>query len=988
MDMTIETEFNIGEIVKARDRLWRIDQIIIKEKKIKDELKKFTLYSVSNITGQPSSQLLIPDIEPIEKSTVPNPSADKIGSPGYQRLLLDAIKLDLIYGTTSFISLQNSKVIPISYQMVPVLMALNLKNTRLLLADDVGLGKTIESGLILQELLGRKRINRVLFVTPANLREQWQTILKHFFGIDAVIMSRRNRRQLESELLVGGNPWGYYNFVITSIDYGKRPGIREEILQFEWDMIVIDEAHNVMRPHLGSNDETSKSFKQSYGFARALADQKKFPHLLLLTATPHNGYKDSFASLLEMINPDIVKYGKTLMDVEINRDLAINYICQRRRKDVVSWLANRKDKKRIFPERDSDEVYINPSQKFYDCFEFVNEFSNHVLSRGKDDPEEKKKFSYWTILHFHKRAISSPNALKCSVENRLGELEKKINKNFMAINSETDSFISTEEAAQSVMDGYETDRLTEEELDRRNDILAFSKKAEDLVKEKQLLRKVKKAAIELMKEDNKLNQLIEHILPRRFKISKKIIIFTRYIDTLTYILENLETKVRDTVKFKNIELYSVHGQMASQKRQDIYNDFLKSKQGILITTDCMAEGIDLQFSADQIINYELTWNPNRLEQRNGRIDRFGQPKEKVYIRTLILKDTLEMDILESLVHKADEIKKAYGFVPGFFGDPESVIDHLTEKRRKEKRQDAQKTLDKWVKFSHNIIEDIVSVFFSKKNVEEMVKDSFYGHNNINLEEIEQRMLLTEQEIGNTDTLLNFIERATDLYGGSIKSLKDEDDIFEITLPEEVQKYIGVKIENKYLITSNREISASRNDIEAVNLKNPLISGLVEKVKNEAFSVDNEFYGRTAAFLSNQCSKVSAVFHVKIRYLVNTEPKGLMEEVAKLGIDLFKGEVLSNEIVESVWKSDWKNHDKKDIELKKHLKKALETPNLEKLLKSLAEEQLEKIITERKEMITNLKKQGIATDLQGIEDIEVVGTDLLTITLIYPPIGGG
>ncbi len=194
MDMKIETEFNIGEIVKARDRLWRIDQIIIKEKKIKDELKKFTLYSVSNITGQPSSQLLIPDIEPIEKSTVPNPSADKIGSPGYQRLLLDAIKLDLIYGTTSFISLQNSKVIPISYQMVPVLMALNLKNTRLLLADDVGLGKTIESGLILQELLGRKKINRVLFVTPANLREQWKTILKHFFGIDAVIMSRRNRR--------------------------------------------------------------------------------------------------------------------------------------------------------------------------------------------------------------------------------------------------------------------------------------------------------------------------------------------------------------------------------------------------------------------------------------------------------------------------------------------------------------------------------------------------------------------------------------------------------------------------------------------------------------------------------------------------------------------------------------------------------------------------------------------------------------------------
>ncbi len=985
--MTIGTEFDIGEIVKARDRLWRIDQIIIKEKMINDELKKFALYSVSNITGQPSSQLLIPDIEPIEKSTVPKPSADKIGSPGYQRLLLDAIKLDLIYGTTSFISLQNSKVIPVSYQMVPVLMALNLKNTRLLLADDVGLGKTIESGLILQELLGRKRINRVLFVTPANLREQWKTILKHFFGIDAVIMSRRNRRHLESELLVGGNPWGYYNFVITSIDYGKRPGIREEILQFEWDMIIIDEVHNVMRPHLGSDDETSKSFKQSYGFAKALANQDKYPHLLLLSATPHNGYKDSFASLLEMINPDIVEYGKTRMEIKIDRDLAINHICQRRRKDVEDWLSDRKDKKRIFPERDSDEVYITPSQKFYDCFKLINEFSEHVLSRGKDDPEERKKFGYWTILHFHKRAISSPNSLRCSVENRLDELENKINKNFRAIN-ETDSFISTEEAAQSVMDGNETDRLTEEELDKRNDILALSKKAVDLVKEKQLLIKVKNSAKELMEDDSKLNHLIEYILPERFKISKKIIIFTRYIDTLTYIKENLEIKVKDRVKYKNIDLFTVHGQMASQKRQEVYDDFLRSKQGILITTDCMAEGIDLQFSADQIINYELTWNPNRLEQRNGRIDRFGQPKEVVYIRTLILKDTLEMDILEAIVHKANEIKKAYGFVPGFFGDPESVIDHLTEKRRKEKRQDAQKSLDRWIKFSHNIIEDIVSVFFSKKNVEEMVKDSFYGHNNINLEEIEERMLLTEQEIGNTETLLDFIERATDLYHGTIEVVKDEEDILEITLPEEVQKYIGFEFEDKYLITPNREISASRNDIEAINLKNPLISGLVEKVKNEAFSVENEFYGRTAAFLSEEASKVSAVFHVKIRYLVNTEPKGLMEEVAKLGIDLFSGEVLSAKLIESIWKSDSKNHEKKDIELKKHLKKALETPNLDELLKSLAEEQLEIIIAERKEMIANLKNQGITTDLQGIENIEIVGIDLLTITLIYPPIGGG
>lgn len=974
-------DFKIGEIVEARDRLWRIDQIFIKEKEIKNEKKKFVLYSVSNVTGQPSSQLLIPEIESIQKSVVPKPSPDFIGSPVYQKLLLDAIKLNLIYGTTSFISLQNSKVIPISYQMVPVLMALNLNNVRLLLADDVGLGKTIEAGLILQELLGRRKINRVLFVTPANLREQWQTILKRFFGIEAVIMSRRSRRHLESELLVGGNPWGYYNFIIVSTDYGKRPGVKEEILQFDWDMIIIDEAHNVMRPHLGTDDEKSKSFKQSYGFAKALADSNKFPHLLLLSATPHNGYKDSFGSLLEMINPKIVSVSDSNETI-IDRDLAINHVCQRRRSDVEKWISKSKYKKSPFPERDSDEIYIKPSEKFIETVKLLNDYFDFVLQKSKDDPVEKRKLNYWTVLHFHKRAISSPHALFCSIGNRLEEVNRKLQKKFMEI-EDFEGFLFLDEAAQSVMDGFETDRLTEEELDLRNDMLVLTKNMEDLKKEKETLQKIKKSAIELKNDDSKIIELLDDILPKRFKISKKIIIFTRYVDTLEYIQEALHIKIKESpIKFKNICLFTIHGQMASQHRQDVYNDFLKAKEGILISTDCMAEGIDLQFSADQIINYELTWNPNRLEQRNGRIDRFGQPKPKVYIRTLIMENTLEMDILEVLVKKAKNIKEEYGFVPGFFGDPESVIEHILTKRKK---QEKQTTIDKWINFS-KVLDDLISIFFSEENIKEMLDDSFYGHTNINLEEIEQRMRLTQEQIGDTQTLLQFTKGAIDLFGGTFSAVEDE--VLQIKLPEPIQKDIGVKFDDKYLITPNMELSALRYDIEGINLKNPLISGLIEKVKNEAFSTHNEFYGRTAAFLSNEALKVSAIFHIKIRYLINTEPKGLMEEIALLGIELFSGEVVSDNLIESVWKSEWKNHEKKDIELKKHLKRVLETPNLEQLFDSLAKERFEKIIQERKEMVANLKKQGIISDLQGVEDIEIVGTDLLTITLIYPPIGGG
>lgn len=978
----IVPEFNIGEVVKARDRLWRIDRINTIEKEIKNENRKFLTYSVSSITGQPSTQLLIPEIEDVSESSLPKPEAETIGSPIYQKLLLDAMKLDLIYGTTSFISLQNSKVIPISYQMVPVLMALNLKNVRLLLADDVGLGKTIEAGLILQELLGRKRIQRVLFITPANLREQWQTILKQFFGIEAVIMSSRNRRNLEAQLLVGGNPWGYYNFVIASVDYAKQPGVREEIIQYDWDMVIIDEAHNVMRPHKGTDDPSAESYKVSYGFAKTLAES--YPHVLLLTATPHNGYRDSFASLLEMIHPDLVSQEGS-HDYLINKDKALNYICQRRREDVEDWIKESRFNKNPFPERDSDEIYIKPSQQFYDTIQSLNEFSEHVLKRSKDSLSKEKKLSIWTILHFHKRAISSPHALICSINNRIGEIDKKLQENYQAIENPED-LLSPQEVAQAVTDGYESDRLDEEERDERSDKLITLKTMEDLRKEKELLLEAGKKAKVLKKEDRKMNELLEGILPRRFKESPKVIIFTRYIDTLKYIKENLLEKAENSLKYEDYEIYAVHGKLASQHRQDIYNKFLKAKKGVLISTDCMAEGIDLQFSSNQVINYELTWNPNRLEQRNGRVDRFGQPKEKVFIRTLIMRGTLEMDILETLVKKAKEIKNAYGFVPGFFGDPESVIDHIMEKRKEEKKQDSQATLDKWIQFSKSV-EDIISVFFSEHQVKDIMEDSFYGHNNVNLQEIEERMRLTEENIGDENTLFKFLEKAVDLYNGKIDLEEEHTETYKIKLPEDVNRDIGLIANEEYLITPNREVSTSRYDIEGINLKNPLVSGLVEKIKNEAFSVENEFYGRTAAFASSEVENIGVIFHTKIRYVVNTEPKTLMEEISPMGVDLFSGEIIDKELVERIWNSDWDNHHKNNIELKKHLKMALNLDNLGDLLDTLNESNLQALKSKRRELIKNLEQQGLATDLEGIDDIDVVGVDLVTVSLVYPKISG-
>ncbi len=973
-------EFDIGEIIKARERLWRIDQINFHDHKD----SKILTYSVSNIDGLTSSQILIPDIEFIEKATIPEISKDKIGSPKYQKLLLEATKLKLIYGTSSFISLQNSKVIPVSYQMVPVLMALNQNRVRMLIADDVGLGKTIEAGLIIQELIGRKRINRVLFVTPANLKEQWQNVLRNFFGINAVIMSRRNRRQLETELLVGGNPWGYYNFIIVSIDYAKKMEIKNEILQFDWDLIIIDEAHNVMKPHLGTEKEKDITFKQSYGLARDLS--MKYDNILLLTATPHNGHRDSYASLLELVNPNIVNKNKA-NEITFQKELARKHICQRRRRDVEEWL-EKSSTKSPFPIRDSSEEYVKPSREFLETLEALDEFGEYVLNRTSSGMSEERKLNYWTILHFHKRAISSPNALICSINNRMKEIDKKLNAKKFEIENYR-SFLNSKEAAESVLDGFESDRLTEDERDKRSDKIILTSTMEDLKKEKQLLEKAKEKAMKLIEEDSKLDHLIDNVLPKRLQVSGKLIIFTRYIDTLTYLEEKLRHETENSLTFRNLEIFSIHGQMPTQKRQENYNRFLQSKRGILVSTDCMAEGIDLQFSANQIINYELTWNPNRLEQRNGRIDRFGQPKEKVYIRTLILKDTLEMDILETLLKKADEIKKAYGFVPGFFGEPEAVIDHIIKKRKKQKKDDSQQKLTSWIDFKFPLeeIEQFITLYFSEKNIKKMLDDSFYGQSNINLDEIEKRMHLTEKNIGSPEKLFSFLKDAIVLYNGKMLPLDENPEIYQIKLPKEVLNDIGLEPNDDYLITTNREIHMIRQDIESISLKNPLVSGLVEKIKNETFSDENQFYGRTTAFASEKVSSVNTIFQLKIRYLVNTEPKSLMEEIASIGFDLFSERVIKSTQIDEIWNGEWLNHNKKNAELLKHLQKAMDIPDLEKHFEKRGKEQLKDIIKERREMIDSLEKQGFASDLRDVDKIEIIGIDPLSVTIVYPRIGG-
>ena len=219
------TQFAPGTVITARNRLWRVDGCPADD----------VLVATTIDGGEAQQVKFYVPYEEIASGHLDRPDADRVGHLAAQELLLRAYRLNLLHGTAPLLSLQRSRVIPKDYQLVPVVMSLELPRVRMLLADDVGLGKTIEAGLIATELRSRQLANRVLVIVPASLREQWREALDYFFHLPARIISSRHRRQMERELPAGANPWEVYDTLIASVDYAKRPAIKNQILEQRWD---------------------------------------------------------------------------------------------------------------------------------------------------------------------------------------------------------------------------------------------------------------------------------------------------------------------------------------------------------------------------------------------------------------------------------------------------------------------------------------------------------------------------------------------------------------------------------------------------------------------------------------------------------------------------------------------------------------------------------------------------------------------------------
>lgn len=506
------------------------------------------------------------------------------------------------------------------YQLDPLVRAVQMPRVNLLIADDVGLGKTIESGLIVQELILRNRARTVLIVCPSSLQIQWRDQMRDKFGLEFRIVDSQLMHDLRRSRGLHVNPWSHFPRLITSIDFLKRdrpmrlmrellPSDEEPKYPRKFDILIVDEAHNVAPVGKG---------KYATDSLRTLAIRTLAPHFesrLFLTATPHNGYRESFSALLELLDNQRFARG-----VEPDRQ-QLGAVMVRRLK---SELPPEFDGTPRFPKRLVEPIEVDYSQEERQVHAWLREYTESRQSQPKD--EQERYATEFIMKLLKKRLFSSPAAFLTTLEQHEKTLEK--------VKGSAPQRKPTVGILRAQLEQAENDDFEESDED--------SSAEETLLTATRLFRPLSPRERELLKQmhawaerasaqpDSKTKELFRWlkgiVRPNGKWTDERVVIFTEYRATLNWLYEQLAMN-RLTEGGRVMTLF---GGMVSDQREAVKAAFQASPQvsavRILLATDAASEGIDLQNHCHRILHIEIPWNPNRLEQRNGRLDRHGQKR--------------------------------------------------------------------------------------------------------------------------------------------------------------------------------------------------------------------------------------------------------------------------------------------------------------------------------------------------------------------------
>ncbi|MGB5631719.1 MAG: helicase-related protein, partial [Waterburya sp.] len=888
----------------------------------------------------------------IEKAEFPLPDWQHIQDHTAGKLLLNAAKLSLRNGANSFRCLGRLSVTPRPYQIVPLLMALRLETIRLLVADDVGIGKTVEAGLIAREMLDRGEIKRLGILCPPALCDQWQKELKEKFNIDAVVIRSGTVAKLERNLPSNSSHiFSYYPHIIVSLDYAKSDRRRSSFLAHCPDLVIVDEAHTA-----SNRDETGTTKQQRYQLVKQISE-KQDRHLVLLTATPHSGISQSFLSLLGLINPEFTNLDLDNLPEKQRKELARHFV-QRRRADVRQWM----DKKTPFPERESLESAYQLSPEYRKLFEQVYNLARGLIKEENNSLSyAQKRGRYWSALAIIRCVMSSPAAAVATLSRQLGKIK----------DTEVVEELDEELSATYVYDETETEKAVD--INPTSVIEQVQQTYSESQKRK--LRDFVKQAEQLKgKQDIKLQQVIG-LVRDLLEEGYKPIIWCRYIATANYVAEVLKDKY-ETKKNNTTRVIAITGEQSEEEREIRLQELKDYPQRIMVATDCLSEGVNLQDHFSAVIHYDLPWNPNRLEQREGRVDRYGQTATKVKCIVLYGQDNpIDGAVLDVLIRKANKIHRALGIsvpVPMESNSvQEAVFKSLFDKVTEVKQLTLFPHGTQWGEVNSPpappeaeqltldlVVNDapIVEVHQSWDRAVEREKQNRtrFAQRAIKPEEIKQELEESDRILGSQDDVREFVRDACARLNCPL--VKKKQGWLLSSIPEKLEFILGSE---SRLITFD---SPAPEGVEYIGRNHPLVEGLSRYLLEQALTnTESPIASRCGFTVTDAVTKPTTILLLRLRHLLSS-PKNQDLLAEECLIRAFTGSPINPQ-----WLSEdeaialWQQVEPKDDYPLGRMQSTMERvvaslPDLETELKAIASSRAE-VLQESYQRVRAITKEG-------------------------------
>jgi superfamily II DNA or RNA helicase len=612
-----------GSLVRARGREW----VVLPE----SDASLLVVRPLGGSDDEIAGIDLAFEGDDVRPATFAPPTTADLGDHASARLLHQALRLSVRDGAGPFRSFARIAVEPRPYQLVPLLMALRQETIRLLVADDVGIGKTVEALLIARELLDRGEIDRLAVLAPPHLAEQWQGEMRDKFHIEPALVLPSTVGRLERGLRLGESVFDRHPFVVVSLDFIKSDRHRLEFLRTAPEFVIVDEAHTCVEAGGAGSGRHMRA-----DLVRRLAGDVN-RHMVLVTATPHSGNEAAFRDLLRYLDP---WFGSLPDDLsgDVNRpsrERLARHLVQRRRGDITKMLEDTP-----FPERlVRDETYTLTAEyaKFIDR---VIAYAREVV-RDPADNARRQRVRWWSALALLRSISSSPAAAAATLRERSRTAEA-------ATSAEADAI-----GRRAILD-QEDESLEGEDVTPGADPTPAGDAPVESTQRR--LRDLARAAEALAgKEDAKLAKATA-IVRELLLDGNSPIVFCRFIATADYLGDALRKALP-----KDVTVEVVTGTLAADDRKARVDALGEHPKRILVATDCLSEGINLQELFDAVVHYDLAWNPTRHEQREGRVDRYGQRQPKVKVVTLYgSNNAVDGIVLSVLLRKHKQIQGTLG----------------------------------------------------------------------------------------------------------------------------------------------------------------------------------------------------------------------------------------------------------------------------------------------------------------------------------------